>query len=64
MADTYPIRTREETADGYIIRTDYGPKQGVTVVTVHLVPVTDAERARIRENINRIIAPHGYKLAE
>ena len=60
----YPIVTREETADGFIMRWDYGPKQGVTVGIVHRVPATDEEHERMRRGINAIIRPHGYELAD
>ena len=60
----YPIVTREEIADGYIMRYDYGPKQGVTTCIVHRRPATAEERAMMRSGINRIIRPYGYELAE
>lgn len=60
----YPIITKEDTEDGYILRYDYGPKQGVTTCIVHRRPATEEERARMRDGINRIIRPYGYVLAD
>lgn len=60
----YPIVTREETPDGYIIRWDYGPKQGVTTGIVHRAAPNPEERERNRKNINRVIARYGYVLAD
>ena len=51
----YPIITKEDTEDGYILRYDYGPKQGVTTCIVHRRPTTEEER---------IIRPYGYVLAD
>lgn len=60
----YPIITREETEDGFIMRWDYGPKQGVTTGIVHRVRATAEEREQMRRSINQIIRPHGYELAD
>ena len=60
----YPIVTREETEDGFIMRWDYGPKQGVTTCIVHRVRATAEEREQMRRSINQIIRPHGYELAD
>ena len=60
----YPIVTREETEDGFIMRWDYGPKQGVTTGIVHRVRATAEEQEQMRRSINQIIRPHGYELAD
>lgn len=60
----YPIITKEDTEDGYILRYDYGPKQGVTTCIVHRRPTTEEERSLMRSGINRIIRPYGYVLAD
>ena len=59
----YPIVAREEIEDGYIIRWDYGPKQGVTTGIVHRVKPDPEQRERTIRNINQLIAPYGYELA-
>ena len=63
MEAVYPIITKENTKDGYIIRKDYGPGQGCTTTIVHLTRLAGEERKYATENINRIIRPHGYELA-
>ncbi len=60
----YPIVTREEISDGYIMRYDYGPKQGVTTCIIHRRKATDEERELMRRRLNRIIRPYGYELAD
>lgn len=60
----YPIITKEDTEDGYILRYDYGAKQGVTTCIVHRQQTTEEERSRMRSSINRIIRPYGYVLSD
>ena len=55
----YPIITKEDTEDGYILRYDYGPKQGVTTCIVHRRATTEKERSPMRSRINRRIRPYG-----
>lgn len=59
-----PIRTREETEYGYIIRLDYGPRLGVTEIRVHRAEPNEAERAQVRADINRGLLKRGYRLAD
>lgn len=59
----YPIRTREETADGYIIRLDYGPG-GTTTVRVVLAKEDAAQRAQVRAGLNDVLRARGYALAD
>jgi hypothetical protein len=57
---TYPITTREETADGWIVTTDYGPKQGKSTVRVHRAAQDDGARAELARFLESI----GYTLVE
>lgn len=59
----YPIRTREDTPNGYIIRTDWGPKLGVSVSEVIIPPATEEEIRQNRRNLDRVLATMGYRLA-
>ena len=57
---TYPITTREETADGWIYIKDFGPKQGKRTAHVHRATADDGARAELNRFLNSI----GYELVE
>jgi len=63
MADVKPIITREETADGWITRADYG-KQGVSIAQAHMAQETPEQVAANRKELERVLARFGYRLRE
>lgn len=56
-------KTTTDTEDGYIVTWDYG-KAGTTRVRVYIPPHDPEQAARNRAQLNRVLARHGYKLAE
>lgn len=57
---TYPVITREETEDGWIMTFDHGPKLGKGTALVHRGTRDDDARAELK----RFLASLGYALAE
>lgn len=55
----YPIITREETEDGWVMTFDHG-KQGKGTARVHRATQDDGARAELK----RVLASLGYELVE
>ena len=60
----YPITTTTYYDNGWEVRTDYGPKQGVSVGRVYVPePVDEEQAARNRAGIDAVLARYGLHLA-
>ncbi|MEG1758616.1 MAG: hypothetical protein RR235_09200 [Oscillospiraceae bacterium] len=64
MENGYPIRSRVDTEDGYIITKDYGPSGGVTTIRVHYVPTEPQKAAMNQQLLNDFLGTLGYSLKE
>ncbi len=64
LENIYPIKRRLETADGWILEVDYGPKQGVSRAVVHIPPPDTERAARTRAALADAFARIGYRLLE
>jgi hypothetical protein len=64
MEVIYPILTRKETGGGWIVETDYGPKQGASRAAVQIPPPDPEEAKLTRSRLDAVLARFSLRLAD